>query len=80
MLRNIDKQSAESVESVLKKKRKATVGRICRKGMFKAWNERVRGDELLIIIRINVSSITTVRCGFRAASVAVTAVITDGKR
>jgi len=86
MLRNIDKQSAESVESVLKKKRKATVGRICRKGlMFKAWNERVRGDELLIIIRINASSITTVqkantRCGFRAASVAVTAVITDGKR
>ena len=85
MLRNIDKQSAESVESVLKKKRKATVGRICRKGMFKAWNERVRGDELLIIIRINVSSITTVqkantRCGFRAASVAVMAVITDGKR
>jgi len=34
MLRNIDKQSAESVESVLKKKRKATVGRICRKEKF----------------------------------------------
>jgi len=31
MLRSIGKQSWESVESVLKKKRKATVGRICRK-------------------------------------------------
>ena len=37
------KQFGESVESVLKKKRKATVGRTCRKGKFKAWNERVRG-------------------------------------
>jgi len=34
MLRSIGKQYAESVESVLKKKRKATVGRICRKGRF----------------------------------------------
>jgi len=34
MLRSISKQSGESVESVLKKKRKATVGRICRKGRF----------------------------------------------
>jgi len=34
MLRSIGKQSGESVESVLKKKRKATVGRICRKGRF----------------------------------------------
>ena len=36
MLRSIGKQSGESVESVRKKKRKATVGRIimiCRKGM-----------------------------------------------
>ena len=33
MLRSIGKQYGESVESVLKKKkRKATVGRICRKG------------------------------------------------
>ena len=31
MLRSIGKQSGESVESVLKKKRKATVERICRK-------------------------------------------------
>jgi len=29
MLRSIGKQSRESVESVLKKKRDATVGRIC---------------------------------------------------
>ena len=35
----------ESVESVLKKKRKATVRRFCRKGRFLAWNERERvGD------------------------------------
>jgi len=26
--------------------RKATVGRTCRKVRFKAWNERVRGDEI----------------------------------
>ena len=43
MLRSIGKQSGESVESVRKKKKKATVGRICRKGRFKAWNERVKG-------------------------------------
>jgi len=35
MLRSIGKQSTgESVESVLEKKRKAAVGRICRKGRF----------------------------------------------
>jgi len=34
MLRSIGKQSGESVESVLKKKRKAAVGRIRRKGRF----------------------------------------------
>jgi len=34
MLRNIGKQSGESMESALKKKRKATMGRICRKGRF----------------------------------------------
>jgi len=32
MLRSTGKQSGESVESVPKKKREATVGRICRKG------------------------------------------------
>jgi len=41
MLRSIDKQSGGSAESVLKrKKRKATVGWICGKGRFLAWNER----------------------------------------
>jgi len=45
MLRSIDKQSEESVESVLKKKRKATVGKICRKGRFLGWHERVRVTE-----------------------------------
>jgi len=35
MLRSIGKQSGESVESLLKKKRKATVRRICRKEGFK---------------------------------------------
>ena len=34
MLRSIGEQSWESVESVLKTKRKATVGRIYRKGKF----------------------------------------------
>jgi len=34
MLRSIAKQSVESVESVVKKNRKAAVGRICRKGRF----------------------------------------------
>jgi len=43
MLRSFGKQSGESVESVPKKKRKAMVARICRKGGFSAWNERVRG-------------------------------------
>jgi len=36
MLRSIGKQSGESMESVWKKKRKATVGRICRKKGFKS--------------------------------------------
>jgi len=44
MLGSIGKQSGESVKSVWKKKRKATVVRICRKGRFQAWNERVRGN------------------------------------
>jgi len=34
MLRSIGKQFGESVESVLKKKRKVTLGRICGKGRF----------------------------------------------
>jgi len=35
MLRRIGEQFGESMESVLKKRRKATVGSICRKGGFK---------------------------------------------
>jgi len=34
MLRRIGKQSGKSPESVLKEKRKAAVGRICRKRRF----------------------------------------------
>jgi len=34
MLRSIGRQSEECVESVLEKKREATVGNICRKGRF----------------------------------------------
>jgi len=34
MLRSISKQSGKFVESALKKKRNATVGRICRIGRF----------------------------------------------
>jgi len=40
MFRSIGKQSGESTESAPKKKMKAAVGRICRKGRFLAWNER----------------------------------------
>ena len=60
MFRSVGKQSGESVESVMKKKRKATVERICRTGRFLVWNERLRDDGILIIISMNVSSITTV--------------------
>jgi len=42
MFRIIGKQSGESMYSDRKKKRKAMVGRICRKGRFSAWDERVR--------------------------------------
>jgi len=42
MLRSIGKQCGKSMESVLKKKRKATVRRICRKRRFLAGNEKVR--------------------------------------
>ena len=43
MLRSIGRQSGESVESVPKKKSEATVGRICRKGMFQAWDDKSEG-------------------------------------
>jgi len=38
----IGKQSGESVESVLKKKMKTTLGKICRKRKVLAWNERMK--------------------------------------
>ena len=41
ILRSISKQYGEPVESVRKKKRKATVGSICRKGRSQAWKESV---------------------------------------
>jgi len=40
--RSIGSQSGKFVESVPKKKNKATVSIICRKGRFEAWNESVR--------------------------------------
>jgi len=40
----IPRQSGKSVESVLKKKRKATVGMICRKKAFKP-GMKDRGDD-----------------------------------
>jgi len=60
MFRSVGKQSGESVEAVLWKKRKATMERICRTGRFLVWNERLRDDGILIIISIDVSSITAV--------------------
>jgi len=41
-VQSIGKQSGESMESARKKKRKATVRRIGRKGCFKARNKRVK--------------------------------------
>jgi len=49
MLRSTSKQSGESsVNSDLEKKRKVTVGRICRKGRFEPWNERMKGDKAFV--------------------------------
>jgi len=55
MLRSIGKQSGESVESVLKKKRKAAVGRISRKRNegFEPGMREWGNDGILIIISIN---------------------------
>ena len=50
MLRSIGKQSGESVESVRKNKRNATVGRICRKGRFQAWNKRVKSENNMLCV------------------------------
>jgi len=43
MLKSVGKRSKKSVEYVVKKKRKAMVGRICRKRKVQAWNRRARG-------------------------------------
>jgi len=59
MLRSIGKQSGKTVESVLVEKEKEGYGgKDLQKG--RAWNKRARGDEILLVISINVSSITTV--------------------
>ena len=50
MLTSVGKQSGECVESVLKKKRKAAVGRICRKES-KSYEAR----PVLLIITISVA-------------------------
>jgi len=47
MLGRMDKQSGNAVESVRKNKEKATVGRICGKGSFQVWNERMRGEQFI---------------------------------
>ena len=60
MLTSIGRQCGESVESVPKKKRKDTVGRIRRKKGFKPGMKDWGSDRILIIIRVNVSRITTV--------------------
>ena len=59
MLRSIGEQSEKSVESLLKKNRKAMGGRIYRKGSFKPGMKECGGDGILTIISINVSSLTT---------------------
>ena len=51
MLR-IGKQSGKSMESVPKKK-KGKVGKVCRKGKFQAWNERVKGDVIHFIGQVS---------------------------
>jgi len=43
-----------------KEEREAMVGRVRKKVRFEAWNEGVRGDGILIMISMNVNSMTTV--------------------
>jgi len=52
MLRSIGEQSGESVGSVLKQERKATVGRTCRKKGFQPGMKERGGDGTLIILII----------------------------
>jgi len=60
MLRNNSKQSAESMWCILKKKKgRAAVRRICRKGRFQAWNEKSeRTMEYQIIVSMTVGIVT----------------------
>jgi len=57
MIRSIGKQSRESVESVLKKKKKATGEGFEEKEGFKPG---MKDGDGILIISMNVSSITTV--------------------
>jgi len=54
MLRLIGKQSGESVESVLKKKRKAKVKGLQKMNFLKLGMKERVGDGILIIMSINV--------------------------
>jgi len=67
MLRSISKQSRESTYSVLKKKRKAAVGRICRNRRCKPGMKKWKGDGILILISMNDSSTTILWTGIRIA-------------
>jgi len=48
MLRSNSKQSGESCSQSRRRKGKAAVGRICRKGRFHAWNERLQQSSTVI--------------------------------
>ena len=62
MLRSIGEQSGESVGSVLKQKRKATVGRTCRKKGFQPGMKERGGDGTLIILIIIIIIAGHVHC------------------
>jgi len=74
MHRSIGKQSWESVESVLKKKRKAAAGRICRKGRFKPVSVRVSEAKnnmkrSVAVYALAVAMATFLSASCRAASI-----------
>jgi len=50
MIRSMGRQSAKSAESVLKKKRKATVGKICRNGVVvRALDLRLKRSQVQLL-------------------------------